>query len=336
MTLLSQSYITDYLRQFGRFLDKTYGLAQEELSESEMRTIMKVRSSGLHDFSRHVQTLRHNVFAHMGWIYHATSVAPAALLPLRSLGMITSQSGIFDCKGELSGHAYGGQAFTLSDVTARAVDTVGPHESCFKGCILSLAYPGNFAGRTIIKDDLGWANPSVLGGMKRAGMVNRQFEEIFEVYTDDQVQARALITPDFMERLMAFRRHYLGQGVQCIFMGGYIHVALNIDDKFNFTRDMMVFDYNEAADLLLPEVGAVCLLLEQVQTLQASIGRIGASGADKARQRHYADLIQDLIPAIKTMEADWDHVRQPLSKDMRHTQYLFCEGLRGWAMRPRF
>lgn len=309
---------------------------RDTLSEEEMRLRMKVRSSGLHDFSRHVQTLRHKIYAHMGWTYHATSAAPAALLPLRSLGMISSLTGIFDCKGELSGKAYGGQDFVISDVTSRAPENIIDNvETSFKGCVVSLAYPGTFAGRTIIKDDLGWANPSVLDGMKRVGMVDRRFEDMFEIYADDQVQARALITPDFMERLMAFRSHYLGQGVQCIFMGGHIHVALNIDDKFDFTRDIMAFNYQEAADILVPEVGSVCLLLEQIQTLQASIGRMGASGADKARQKHYTDMIQMLIPAVKEMEGDWDNP-SPLSEDLRHTQYLFCEGLRGLAMSPRF
>lgn len=329
--------------KFSNFLQtarKTVGRIGEgdgtAFSEEEMRLRMKVKSSGLHDFSRHVQALRHKIYAQMAWTYHATSPAPAALLPLRSLGIVSSLTGIFDCKGELSGKAYGDQSFVISDVTSRAPENiVDSPETSFKGCIVSLSYPGTFTGRTIIKDDLGWANPSILDGMKRVGMVDRRFEDMFEIYADDQVQARALITPDFMERLMAFRGHYLGQGVQCIFMGGHIHVALNIDDKFDFTRDIMAFNFQEAVDILVPEVGSVCLLLEQIQTLQASIGRMGESGADKARQEHYTELLQTLIPAVKKMEAEWDNPN-PLSEDLRHTQYLFCEGLRGLAMSPRF
>ena len=68
---------------------------------------------------------------------------------------------------------------------------------------------------TIIRRDMGKVNPKAVQGLKRVGFASSQFEGLFEVYSDDQVEARYLITPDFMERLIAFSDDYLGRNVQC-------------------------------------------------------------------------------------------------------------------------
>lgn len=295
--------------------------------------------TGTYDFTRHVQTLRAAVYKAFGWSYQASVPAPTTMLPMQAWGMIASPSGMFECRGDLTGLAYGGQAFELVDVISRPplrpkFDTAGQPITGFRGVIVSLAYPNAFSGRTIIRDDYGPLNPAKIEDMKRARMVDLNFERRFEVYTDDQVQARALISPDFMERLMEFSDHYLGRGVQCVFLGRHLHLALNIEDRFRFAHNFSAFDFREAADTLIAEVGSVCLLLEQVQTLQASIGRGGAMGADKARQIYYRDCLSQLITTLDEMEASWNPADK-LPEGMRDTHYYFCDSLKG-LLYPRF
>lgn len=290
-----------------------------------------------YDFSHRVQSLRKSVYDTLGWVYIATGGAPSAFMPLQHYGLITSHSGQYAFRGRLVGRAYGTQNFKIADVMAAkrlaSHPANEPQSGGFEGIIVSLDQPTRFEGRTIIRTERGPMNPNVVDEMKRVGFVDRAFENIFEVYSDDQVQARALITPDFMERLMAFAGDYLGRGVQIAFLGHKMHISLNIGDRFDFTREFKAFDFKEASSLLYNEVGAIFNLLEQLQTMQSRIGRHGHSGADQARHGHYRQQLSFLMEAVNASEPAWRNPYQ-LPDDMRHTHYLFCDSLKG-LLSPR-
>ena len=126
----------------------------------------------------------------------------------------------------------------------------------------------------------------------------------------------------------------MGRNVQCVFAGNKFHVALEIDDRFDFSRDFKGFNYQEAATTIINEVGAVFYLLEKVHGLQARIGREGAEAADEARGKFYRGLLQTLIPAIKDAENAFEKPER-WTEGQRHALPYFCEGLQG-LLRPRF
>lgn len=292
----------------------------------------------LYDFTQEVQALRAAHYDLIGWTYHAASPAPPAMLPMQAYGMITSRTGRFNCLGALHGRAYNDQAFSIVDVTAPDILCAQGNkrdiDPGFQGVILSLSIPQRFQSRTLIMDDFGPANSKQIDGMKRVGMVDRTFEDKFEVYADDQVEARTLITPDFMERLLALSRHYLGRGVQCLFLGHELHIALKIDGRFRFSHDFTAFNAKEASQVIIAEMGSVCLLLEKAQTLQASIGRFGAQGADMARQDFYTKTLETVMAKAGELTKLWK-IDSPVPEGMEDTQYLFCDSLKG-LLSPRF
>jgi hypothetical protein len=51
------------------------------------------------------------------------------------------------------------------------------------------------------------------------------FEKAFEVYSTDQIEARFILTPDFMERLIGLERTFKGRQVRCAFSGGCMFLA---------------------------------------------------------------------------------------------------------------
>jgi len=294
---------------------------------------------GRGEFSDRVQSLRGAAYDTIGWEYRGSSAVPGILFPLVACGMLRSSSKRFNCVGELHGKAFSSQPFSLFDISApiRQPDPeilVNPEDFGFQGVIISLMHNRAFLGRTIIRHELAGTNPKTVDGMKRVGLVDSRFEKRFEVYSDDQVEARALMTPDFMERLMTFQADYLGRNLQCAFIGRQLHIAVEIDDRFSFTRDRIAFDFNDACGIIIQEVGAVFDLLERSQTLQAAIGARGADGADQARREYYSSKIQKLATAVKASEEAW---RRPddLPSEMRHTHYLFCDSLKG-LLKPRF
>jgi hypothetical protein len=70
--------------------------------------------------------------------------------------------------------------------------------------IVRVEAPGRWTSRTVIAPDAGLANRlQQPKGMERVRLVDPRFEKLFEVYSTDQTEARALLTPVLMERLTA-------------------------------------------------------------------------------------------------------------------------------------
>ncbi len=269
-----------------------------------------------------VHSLRKYVYEALGWSYAPELGAPHILRPLLADGMIFSRSGKFEFKGSVMGLAFEKQKFELDDITAVIPPPPPPnkydnntHEydlwnlssfgksitdvrGGFQGVVLTLDHPMQFSGKTIIRRDRGRLNPFKINGLKRVGFASLEFERLFEVYSTDQVEAQTLLSPDFISRLIDFDEDYMGRNIQCVFLGNKFHVCLDIDDKFNFSDDFKVPDYQDAATRITHEIGAIFHLLEKVQALQARIGRDGVEGADQKRNAYYRALLENLRLAI--------------------------------------
>ena len=84
----------------------------------------------------------------------------------------------------------------------------------FKGLFVLLSTHKPVNGKTVIKRDAGaianWLGEK-FGGLERVALEDPAFEERFEVYGTDQIEARYLLTPAFMERLTTLAMH-MGDG----------------------------------------------------------------------------------------------------------------------------
>lgn len=97
----------------------------------------------------------------------------------------------------------------------------------FRGVLIRIQFPRKVEGTTVITRDRGWFNGLTAMGKKwgskkleRIGLVDPTFEKIFEVYGDDQVLARYMLTPSFMERLMDLEKALHGKQVRAAFLPG--------------------------------------------------------------------------------------------------------------------
>ena len=87
----------------------------------------------------------------------------------------------------------------------------------------------DFKGKTTILRDCFF---KLRFGESRVKMENPDFENTFDVYSTDQVEARYLITPSMMERLLELDRKF-GQGVTISFRDSTILIAIP-DSKNHF------------------------------------------------------------------------------------------------------
>jgi Protein of unknown function (DUF3137) len=77
----------------------------------------------------------------------------------------------------------------------------------FDGLVIELTLPRSLTGTTVVLTDEGvfgnlkarWRS----GAMEAVRLEDPRFEQRYEVYSNDQIEARALLTPAFMERFMA-------------------------------------------------------------------------------------------------------------------------------------
>jgi hypothetical protein len=84
----------------------------------------------------------------------------------------------------------------------------GPwRRSAFRGLLIEIELQRGLAGTTAIASDAGAAgnfrDELVARNIQRVGLESPAFERLYEVYGTDQVIARTLVTPDFMERFTA-------------------------------------------------------------------------------------------------------------------------------------
>jgi hypothetical protein len=98
----------------------------------------------------------------------------------------------------------------------------------FDGLLIRCAFLKPVKGRIVIRRDAGWLFnklSDLFSSDERVRLEDPRFEEVFEVFAKDQVEARYLLTPLFMERLMALNERF-GGGLALAFAGQEVWIAL--------------------------------------------------------------------------------------------------------------
>ncbi len=100
-----------------------------------------------------------------------------------------------------------------------------------------------FYGHTILDKDKGkvaeWFKEKS-SDLKRANLVDPEFEGIFDVYTNDQMEARYLIDPVMMERLKSLQEEYGGDSISAAFYDSKMLVLIKSGHNFFEPADINV------------------------------------------------------------------------------------------------
>ncbi len=143
------------------------------------------------------------------------------------------------------------------------------YATIFKGLAILLDMKSKkFYGHTMLDKDRGkimeWFKEKS-HNLKRANLVDPEFEKIFDVYTNDQVEARYLIDPVMIERLKALQAEYDGQSMTAAFYDSKMLVL--IQSKHN---------YFEPADLEIPATDprSILSMKKEIGEILALIDRL--------------------------------------------------------------
>lgn len=142
-----------------------------------------------------------------------------------------------------SGHI-GDIPFTLHEATLEERRGSGKNRhwvTVFRGIVMSVGYARRFHGTTLLVRNNAYR--SFFGSKKDsikmidiqldyADMTHPDFEDKFDIYTSDQTEARHLIDPLYVERLIAVEASYSGEDVATIFHDGSLVVTLKAGNMF--------------------------------------------------------------------------------------------------------
>lgn len=132
-----------------------------------------------------------------------------------------------------------------------------------------MAVHKNFRGRTIIRHDAGVVGNfgrALLQGLQRVNLEDPVFEQAFEVAASNQVEARYLLTPSFMERLLELSRSFGGAALQGSFHQGSLF--LMIPHRSLLFRPASITEYEDFIDDSQAVLKAMNKIFSVIETLK--------------------------------------------------------------------
>jgi hypothetical protein len=103
----------------------------------------------------------------------------------------------------------------------------------FAGQLFSLATPRRLASQTVVLRNSGWMNRfECPHGLQKVGLEDPVFNQAFCVFGSDQVEAREILTPAFMEELNDLEKVYAGGHIRCAFDETQLLIALEGPNRF--------------------------------------------------------------------------------------------------------
>ena len=102
-------------------------------------------------------------------------------------------------------------------------------KTIFDGVIIKMEMNKKFKGRTVIKKDSP-LHISPSEHLRHTVLEDVKFEKKFDVFTNDEVEARYLITPSFMERINNLAVSFNASFYSCAFYKGDIFIALETNE----------------------------------------------------------------------------------------------------------
>ena len=103
----------------------------------------------------------------------------------------------------------------------------------FKGVIVVLTVNKKFDGQTMVVSDKGIFNKLdalsiALQGRENIRLEDSVFEKEFEIYGTNQIEARYLLTPAFMERILKLRQAYKSKRIEFSFFNNKLFIAISL------------------------------------------------------------------------------------------------------------
>jgi hypothetical protein len=140
----------------------------------------------------------------------------------------------------------------------------------FDGVFLFFTMNKSFSGQTVVKSDggaignwLGRTLGNMGGGMQNVKLEDPVFEKRFEVFSTDQVEARYLLTPSFMERLLKLAESFKASGVQASMYKNRILLMMSSDlNRFEGASIYVPATFEDDIKMIMEEMQEIFSMID--------------------------------------------------------------------------
>lgn len=208
-----------------------------------------------------------NICGFIGWVYSEKDFVPPHLKAWQDNRLLPKAIDRSSFEDQMTGKAHGADfKFCEAHLERRSTDKDGRSQwnTVFRGILLQIDFHREFLGRTVVLRDSGFFNAKKKSGMKRVGLVDPVFEKIFEAYGTDQVEARYLLTPDFMQKLVDLEKTVSGKKIRFGFFHDKLHIAVEAPNQFEVGSLMKTLMGTERTEKLLREINAIFEVIDGV------------------------------------------------------------------------
>lgn len=199
------------------------------------------------------------VMDHIGWTFE-TQVPFFDLTPYKVHYLLTKTYHRSSFEDRMYGQAHGAQFESVeAHLEERSRSDKGGDKwtTVFRGQLMRIDFPTKTFGRTVVLRDQGWFNKKRRGDMKRVGLVDPTFEKAFEAYGTDQVEARVILEPAFMQRMVDLERSVDGRKIRFAFAENDLFIAVETANRYEAGSMFQPLDQPERTQRILNEVGAI-------------------------------------------------------------------------------
>ena len=202
---------------------------------------------------------------YVGMTFLAEGFEPMSLTHFRNLKLLPS-SDRDRFEDQIKGMAHGAN-FTLHEAHLEREDHSDNGSSCktvFRGILMTLDFPMKFAGTTLVLRQNKFFKSKRKGNLKRVGLADPVFEKAFEAYGSDQVEARYLLTPTFMQRLLDLETIFAGKNLKAAFYGGQLMIVIEAGNQFEVGSMFKTLTERSRTEKLIQEIGLVFDIVDTV------------------------------------------------------------------------
>jgi len=161
----------------------------------------------------------------------------AATFPFEAV----QQTGIFPSfhRKTVEDHIRGtedGVNFELAEIVLKRRQRTGRNTTyveVYHGVVFSFTFPKQFNGKTLVSRDSGAVGNffGKIGKPQQVHLEDPRFEKLFQVYSTDQVEARYLLTPTFMERITTLADLFGKKAVDMAFLDNRLIVSVRVTEN---------------------------------------------------------------------------------------------------------
>lgn len=145
-------------------------------------------------------------------------------------------------------------------------------ETTFKGCIIKLKFNKIFSGQTVLRKDLGrirnfsYKFDLTRQNLQKVNLEDVDFENMFEIYSSDQIEARYLLTTSFMERLKQLSDFFATKKIEASFFENSL--LISFDKSVNLFEINSIFEEIDIASEVAEVLHEISLIYDLINSLK--------------------------------------------------------------------